>query len=97
MLAVDPPTAPSPISLQQELATYPPRKAQSQTPHRVVFLTQTGDPSAVAQHQEGTPPPPLLYDDVVIIIIIQQGGLAEYRDTTTKKGYRPPQLGVTWI
>ena len=46
--------------LQQELATYPPSKAQSQTPRRVVFLTQTGDPSAVAQPQEGTPLSPLL-------------------------------------
>jgi hypothetical protein len=46
--------------LQQELATYPPSKAQSQTPRRVEFWTHTGDPSAVAQHQESTSLPPLL-------------------------------------
>jgi hypothetical protein len=40
---------PRPLSqyLQQELATYPPRKAQNHPPSRVVVLTDTGCPLAV--------------------------------------------------
>jgi hypothetical protein len=46
--------------LQQELATYPARKAQSHTPSRVVVLTHTGYPLAVSWREEGTALPPLL-------------------------------------
>ena len=56
ILAVDPPTALSHI-IAARIGYIPSQKSAKQAPHRVVFLTQTGDPSAVAQHQEGKATP----------------------------------------